>query len=175
MAHCRQRSPTCAIVGARLDYCNSILHGTSKYNISHLQWVQNTLARVVTRTKKFDHITPVLRRLHWPPIQCRIKYKVAMLALKIRETGQPSYLSYAVQPKEVTGNLRTSDDNSIAYPDLRSMKSDFARRAFSFVVSTVWNKLPSDLRQLSKTLLIATFDRKLKTVLFTSAFGHVEH
>ena len=87
----------CAIVGARLDCCNSILYGTSKYNISRLQRLQNTLARVVTRTKKFDHITPVLRRLHWLPIQCRIEYKVAMLALKIWEPGQLSYLSHAVQ------------------------------------------------------------------------------
>ena len=137
--------------------------------------MQNTLERVVTRTKKVDHIKPVLRCLHWLPIQCRIEYKVAMLALKIRETGQPSYISHAVQLKEVTHNLRTSDNNSIANPDMRSMKSDFAYRAFSFVVPTVWNKLPSDLRQLSKTSPIATFRRKLKTVLFKSAFGHVEN
>ena len=107
----------CAIVGARLDYCNSILYGSSKYNISRLQHVQNTLALIVARTKKFDHITPVLRHLHWLSIQCRIEYKVAILALMIRETGQPSYLSHAIQPKEVTRNLRTSDDNSIANQD----------------------------------------------------------
>ena len=98
-----------------------------------------------------------------------------MLALKIRETGEPSYLSHAVQLKEVIRNLRTSDDNSIAYPDMRSMKCDFARRAFSFVVPTVWNKLSSDLRQLSKTLSIAIFGRRLKTILLKSAFGHVEN
>ena len=149
----------CAIVGARLDYCNSILYCTSKYNISRLQRVQNTLARFVTRTTKFDHITPVLRHLHWLPIQCRMEYKVTMLALKIRETGQPSYRSHAVQPKEVIRNIRTSDDNSITYPDMRSMKSDFARRALSFIVPTVWNKLPSDLSQLSKKISIATLGR----------------
>ena len=165
----------CAIVGARLDYCNSILYGTSEYNISRLQRMQNTRARVVTRTKKFDHITPVLRCLHWLPIQCGIECKVAMLALKIRETGQPSNLSHTVQPKEVTRNLWTSDDNSIACPDMRSMKTGFARQALSFVFPTIWNKLPSDLRPLSKTLWISTFDRKLKTVLFKSAFGHVEN
>ena len=38
--------------------------------------MQNTLARVVTRTKKYDHIAPVLCCLHWLPIQCRIEYKV---------------------------------------------------------------------------------------------------
>ena len=100
---------------------------------------------------------------------------MAMLALKIQETGQPSYLNNAVEPKEVTRNLRASDDNSITYPDMRSMKSDFAHQAFSFVIPTVWNKLPFYLYQLSQTVSIATFGRKLKTVLFKSAFGHVEN
>ena len=96
----------CAIVGAILDYFNLILYGTSKYNISRQQCVQITLARVVTMTKKFDHITPVLRRLHWLPIPCMIEYKVALLALKIRETGKPSYISHAVKFKEVTRTCR---------------------------------------------------------------------
>ena len=165
----------CTIVEARLDYCNSIVYGTSKYNISRVQHVLYTLAHVVTSTKKLNHITPVLHRLHWLPIQCRTEYKVAMLALKIRETGQPSYLSHAVQPKEVTRNLRTSDDNSIVYPDMRSMKSDFACRAFSFVVPTVWNKVPSDLHQLSNKVYKLPPSVESWKLLFKSAFGHVEN
>ena len=30
---------------------------------------QNRAARLVTRTKTQDHITPVLRDLHWLPVQ----------------------------------------------------------------------------------------------------------
>ena len=39
-----------AIVGSRLDFCNSLLAGTSVSNLTRLQHVQNTLARVVTQT-----------------------------------------------------------------------------------------------------------------------------
>jgi len=55
----------CSIVSTRLDYCNSLLYGTSKSNIQRLQRIQNTLAHVVCGTKKRDHIKPVLHDLHW--------------------------------------------------------------------------------------------------------------
>lgn len=34
-----------------------------------VQLIQNTAARVLTRKKKCDHITPLLRSLHWLPVQ----------------------------------------------------------------------------------------------------------
>ena len=67
------------IVGSRLDYCNSVLYGTSKHKL-HL--IQNTLARVVVGARKRDHITPVLRQLHWLPVVYRIQYKIAILTFK---------------------------------------------------------------------------------------------
>ena len=64
-----------AIVGSRLDYCNSLLAGTSVSNLSRLQLVQNTLARVVAQKSRFDHITPVLSELHWLPVRHRINFQ----------------------------------------------------------------------------------------------------
>ena len=58
-----------AIVGSRLDYCNSLLAGTSVSNLSRLQLVQNTLARIVAQKSRFDHIMPVLSELHWLPVR----------------------------------------------------------------------------------------------------------
>ena len=53
-----------AIVGSRLDYCNYLLVGTFISNLTHLQRVQNTLARVVAQKPRFCYITPVLSDLH---------------------------------------------------------------------------------------------------------------
>ena len=64
-----------ALVGARVDYCNSLLYGTSKRNIDKLQRLQNSLARAVTGTGASEHIKPVLKKLHWLPITARIHYK----------------------------------------------------------------------------------------------------
>ena len=67
-----------AFVSSRIDYCNSMLYGVSDGLLKKLQAVQNAAAWVVTGARKFDHITPVLRDLHWLPVRQRIKYKLAM-------------------------------------------------------------------------------------------------
>ena len=68
-----------AIVGSRLDFCNSLLAGTNVSNQTHLQRVQNTLARVVAQKPRFCHITPVLSDLHWLPVRHRISFKLPRL------------------------------------------------------------------------------------------------
>ncbi|KAK7945590.1 hypothetical protein WMY93_001318 [Mugilogobius chulae] len=42
----------------RFDYCNSLLTGLSKRAVKQLQYIQNTAARVLTKTRKYDHISP---------------------------------------------------------------------------------------------------------------------
>jgi len=67
------------MVAERLDYCNAVLYGSSSMNIDKLQRVQNTLARMVSKTHRRDHITLVLADLHWLPVCYRIEYKIALL------------------------------------------------------------------------------------------------
>ena len=47
-----------------IDYCNSLLYDISDYNINHLQRIQNSAVRIVTNTRKYDHITQSLKKLH---------------------------------------------------------------------------------------------------------------
>jgi len=61
--------------------------------LKKLQAVQNAAARVVTGTKKFDHMPPVLRGLHWLPVRQRIKYKLAMTVYKCLHGLAPTYLA----------------------------------------------------------------------------------
>ena len=60
------------LVTSHMDYCNALLHVLPNALIDKLQRVQNTAARIITRTSRHSHITPVLRKLHWLPIQYRI-------------------------------------------------------------------------------------------------------
>ncbi|WP_294046750.1 hypothetical protein, partial [Thiolapillus sp.] len=71
-----------AFVLSRIDYCNSLLAGCPKQLIHKLQKVQNNAARLICRTPKFDHISPVLHTLHWLPVEQRIEYKLLLLAFK---------------------------------------------------------------------------------------------
>ena len=63
-----------AFVSSKLDYCNSLLYGLPSREIARLQKIQNPAARIETLTKKRQHIAPILRKLHWLPIEKRIQY-----------------------------------------------------------------------------------------------------
>ncbi len=76
-----------AFMTSRLDYCNALLGGCPASSINKLQVVQNAAARVLTRSRKYDHITPILQSLHWLPIKFRIIYKILLLAYKALNQG----------------------------------------------------------------------------------------
>ena len=64
---------------SRLDYANAILYGIPQYMLKPLQRVQYNAARLVLRKKKRDHGTPLLKQLHWLPIQTSLEYKLNLL------------------------------------------------------------------------------------------------
>ncbi len=78
-----------ALVASKLDYCNSLLYGVAGVDTDRLQRVQDTLARVVTRSGPFAHAPPLLKSLHWLPIKFRINFKVK---IKTLQSEKPSYL-----------------------------------------------------------------------------------
>ena len=83
----------CALFQSRVDYANSLYTGMPSVNFDKLKLVQNTLARVVTLTRKRDHIQPSLKKLHWLPIRQRVDFMVAMLTYSIRYSGERQHLN----------------------------------------------------------------------------------
>ena len=79
-----------ALIGSRLDYCNSILYNLPDSKISRLQRVQNQAARILTRSPRREHITPVLK-LHWLKVRERIRYKILILTHKAFYGNAPPY------------------------------------------------------------------------------------
>ena len=80
-------------VTTNLEYCNAILNGLPKVLLNRPQLVQNRAPRIVTFTKKYEHITPSLIDLHWLPAKYRIIYKILLLVYKAVNGLSPSYIS----------------------------------------------------------------------------------
>ena len=68
-----------AFVLSRIDYCNSLLFGSTHDVTSHLQRIQNYAARVILRLPMSSSITIHLKSLHWLPVKVRSTYKIACL------------------------------------------------------------------------------------------------
>ena len=83
------RSVVQALITSRLDYCNSLLANLTNTQMKRLKSIQHKAARLVTRTPLREHITPVLKQLHWLPVECRITYKL-MVGVLVREWHCPS-------------------------------------------------------------------------------------
>ncbi len=95
-----------AFMTFRLEYCNALLGGYSAYSINKLQIVQNAAAGVLTRSRKYDHITPILQSLHWLPIKFCISYKILLLTYKALNGLSPAYLTNLLSHYNPTRSLR---------------------------------------------------------------------
>ena len=121
--------------------------------INKLQRAQNNAARVVLDKSRRVDAKPLLRQLHWLPIQQRIVYKMAVLTRKAHTTGVPAYLTLRVA---------TRHTRSAALPllNLASLSTDFARRSFSYAAPKIWNSLPTEISSCNSE---ATFKKHIFT------------
>src|SRR6201996_9618741 len=84
---------TTSLVQSKLDYANSLLYNTSSINITSLQRIQNTLARVcLYKSALTAPSKSLLATLHWLPISERVIYKTACIIYTLLHTKEPSYL-----------------------------------------------------------------------------------
>ena len=149
-----------SLVSSKLDYCNSLLYNVPKYKTNNLQRILNIAARIVTKSNP-DHITPILKSLHWLPIDCRIRYKVLLFTYKSLNDLAPSYLSSLIIPNCPKRLLRSASQKKLKVPETR-LKS-YGDRSFSVAAPTEWNKLPLSLKSAPT---LSAFKSQLKTFLF---------
>ncbi len=155
-----------SLVSSKMDYCNSLLIGLPKSHISKLQHVMNCAARLVSGVGKFEHITPVLRDLHWLPVEQRIEFKVLCLTYKALHGLAPYYLRETLNPYKPSRSLRSADQELLCTPKMRLKRT--AARAFSSVAPTLYNTIPIEIRQAPS---FDCFKSNLKTHLFRKAYS----
>ncbi len=154
-----------AFVTTLLDYCNALYVGVSGSSIACLQMVQNAAARLLTGTRKYEHISPILASLHWLPVQFRIKFKIILFVFKSLNGLAPPYISELLHPYTPTHSLKSADQLFLNVPKTkRKLRGD---RAFAVAAPKLWNDLPLPIRQVSS---LSLFKSTLKTYIFSLAF-----
>ena len=130
-----------ALVTSRLDYGNGLLYGI----LQRLQRIQNCAARLITRTPKYEHITPVLRRLYLLPVRQRTLFKLLVLTYCAVNATAPNYLVQLLHRRNVSRTLRSGSSTDIlSVPPSRTVTH--GDRCFTVASPTLWNNLPVSLK-----------------------------
>ena len=146
------------LIFSRLDFSNSLYLEINKETLNRLQLVQNAAARLLTRTKSREHISPVLASLHWLPVSYRVKFKSLMFVYKALNGLAPDYIKELLDTNPSARSLRSSERGDLKVPITQKAKR--GDRAFSVAAPKLWNKLPLNIRTAPE---LHTFKTLLKT------------
>ena len=132
--------------------------------VCHRVMVIILTARIISRCKRHDHITPVLNDLGWLTVEKRVIMKVALLVYKCRTGLAPQYLSRCLTEYKPRRALRSSSSTATLF-ELGNARTVAGRQAWSVSGPCIWNYLPETLREPG----VVFFVSQLKT--FLSSFS----
>ena len=149
-----------------------MLTGTPQRSLStHLyqqSWTFVTLsceARILTGHSIYNHITPVLKSLHWLPVHQRIQFKILVIVFKAVNHTAPVFMQELVNLRKTPKALRSADQLVFEVPFSSSAKAK--SQTFSIAGPALWNSIPVYIRLASS---LSVFKSKLKTQLFSCAY-----
>jgi len=151
---------------SRLDFGNATLAGLPGYLIDRLKSVLYAAARLVNPVRKFEHVTPLLRDLHWLRVGQRVEFKLAVLVYRCLNGQGPPYLASDLnRVADTRRRFRLSSCDALTVPLTRL--STVGDRAFPVATAQAWNSLPASV---TSSPLQSTFKRNLKTELFARSY-----
>ena len=107
---------------SRIDYCNSLLFGSTLDVTSHLQRIQNYAAQVILRLPKSSSITIHLKSLHWLPVKVRSTYKIACLCYHCHSNTAPSYVTCCIKSHCTPATLTPAHTPCLFSIDLHTVR-----------------------------------------------------
>ena len=135
---------------------------------SHLQRIQNYVARVILRLPKSSNIATHLKSLHWLFVNVKITYYIACLCHYCHSSTSPSYVADMLQKKPShTHNTCSSSHTMPLLNRPAHCKATLGDRLFSFASSSVWNFIQNDIMCAPS---LSSFKSHLKTYLFHSIY-----
>jgi len=163
------QSLVATLVLTRLDYGCTTLAGLPARQLNRLQSVLNAAARLVYGARRREHISPLLRELHWLRVPQRIEFRLAVLVYRCLHGTARRYLASELQRVadiDSRSRLRSSTTAQLVVP--RAAHKTIGDRAFPVAGAKVWNGLPRPITSISS---LPAFRRALKTELFRRSHG----
>lgn len=154
-----------ALVLSKLYYCSSVWSNTSITNIKKLQGVQNFAGRIITNTRKYEHITPALRDLGWLHVKEHLLYRDSIMSFKCMNGLAPSYLCDLFCKRKVIHDFNTRNRDSLQTP---LCKTKSGQRSFHYRAVQIWNNTDDDLK---KSTSVRAFKKNLRKDMLHSYFS----
>ena len=132
---------------SRIDYCSTLLFGSTRDVTSNLQRIQNYAVRIILCLPNSSIITIHLKSLHWLPVKVRSTNKIACLCSHCHLSTALSYVTGMLHRKPL--HTRITRSSSYTMPLFNRPSHSMATlgdRSFSFASSSVWNSIPNDVR-----------------------------
>ena len=150
-----------AFVSPIIDYCITLLYGSTHDVTSHLRRIQKYAARVILRLLMLSSISIHSNSLHWLPVKVRSTYKIACLRYHCNSSTATSYVTDMLHRKPLhTRNTRSCSYTLPLLSRLIHSKKTLVDSSFAFASSSVWNSIPNDVRCAPS---LSSFCSRLKT------------
>ena len=156
---------TQALVLLCIDYCNSLLASSPQYQLDKLQHIQNMSCQVICNLRKYDHVSPAMKGLHWVKIPERITYRLCLLVYKCHSNLAPRYFSGLLPSRASRRLLRSSLSDNIHWVYFKN--SQCQHSSFSSTGPRAWNSLPTMVKTVQS---LDSFKSLLKTHLFNISY-----
>ena len=144
--HAAQRDADATVLSGQASDVNWVLQ--------RLQSVFNAAARLVFSARKSEHITSLLREVHWLKVLERIQCHLSVLAYRCIICTVPSYLAETLHLTADVGSrrrLRSASTPTLVIPSTR--RTTLGDRASPVTAARAWNALPSSVTMQQKTCL----------------------
>jgi len=63
-----------------------LLYGVTSKLMCQVKSVQNAVAKLITGAERYEHITQILRQLHWLPVRRLVEFKIVLIQLLAAKT-----------------------------------------------------------------------------------------
>jgi len=154
-----------SLVETHLTYGILAWGNSPKKTIQRLITLQKKAVRIIVKAKYNSHTEPIFNKLKILKLEDLFKLNAAKFGWKSKNNKIPKYHTTQLRPNQEiqNNNMETRQRNNInIVPHL----TELDKQTINYSVGTVWNSLPSDLRD-KHTVSQNTFSNLLKNHLLS--------